>query len=101
MKRKIASLFLSTILLSAALTGCSSKGAESNKSEGKDTIVYSMNTAPQGIFNPLISNLPVVFLTGVNSRELVEGCLKLGPDGYLLKTVDKNLLIKKVKEVIG
>ena len=57
MKRKIASLFLSTILLSAALTGCSSKGAESNKSEGKDTIVYSMNTAPQGIFNPLISNL--------------------------------------------
>ena len=51
--------------------------------------------------NPLISNLPVVFLTGVNSRELVEGCLKLGPDGYLLKPVDKNLLIKKVKEVIG
>ena len=57
MKRKIASLFLSTILLSTALTGCSSKGAENNKSEGKDTIVYSMNTAPQGIFNPLISNL--------------------------------------------
>ena len=57
MKRKIASLFLSTILLSTALTGCSSKGAESNESEGKDTIVYSMNTAPQGIFNPLISNL--------------------------------------------
>ncbi len=56
MKRKIFSLFLSTSLLCTALTGCSSKGAESSEGKAKDTIVYSMNTAPQGIFNPLVSD---------------------------------------------
>ena len=57
MKGNIISLFLSTTLLCTSLTGCSSKGVENNEGEVKDTIVYSMNTAPQGIFNPLISNI--------------------------------------------
>lgn len=59
MKRKIMGLILTTSLLSTVLTGCSSKGADSNEGEVKDTIVYSMNTAPQGIFNPLVSDIAI------------------------------------------
>ena len=57
MKRKVISLFLATALLCTALTGCSSKGSETSGGESKDTMVYSMNTAPQGIFNPLVSDI--------------------------------------------
>ena len=57
MNKKLISLFLSTALMCTALTGCGSSGSETSEGEAKDTIVYSMNTAPQGIFNPLISNL--------------------------------------------
>lgn len=57
MNKKLISLFLSTALMCTALTGCGSSGSETSEGEVKDTIVYSMNTAPQGIFNPLISNL--------------------------------------------
>lgn len=59
MKRKIISVFLSTALLCMGLTGCSSKNETSNGAEAKDTIVYSMNMAPQGIFNPLISDISI------------------------------------------
>ena len=57
MNKKLISLFLSTALMCTALTGCGSSGSETSEGETKDTIVYSMNTATQGIFNPLISNL--------------------------------------------
>ena len=46
-------------------------------------------------------NLPVVFLTGVTDKDKIVRGLKYQPQGYLLKPVDKNTLINKIKELIG
>lgn len=51
--------------------------------------------------NPKLKNLPVVFLTGVNVRDMVEGCLKLRPNGYMLKPIDSRSLNQKVREILG
>ncbi|TQQ84075.1 hypothetical protein EXD82_08715 [Peptacetobacter hominis] len=53
--KKLFSVLLSAAMATGILTGCGGSGG--NSSEAKDTIVYSMNTTPQGIFNPLISNI--------------------------------------------
>lgn len=58
--KKFFSVLLSTTMLSTMLVGCSSNkedGPNTQSKGNRDTIVYSMNTAPQGIFNPLISNI--------------------------------------------
>lgn len=59
--KKLISVLLSTTMLATTLAGCSSdKGNASSENQGaKDTIVYSMNMSPQGIFNPLISNISI------------------------------------------
>lgn len=56
---RLISTLLATSILSTMLVGCSSteQGNSGEVGAAKDTIVYSMNTAQQGIFNPLISNL--------------------------------------------
>lgn len=46
-------------------------------------------------------NLPVVFLTGISDREKIQQVLSLKPQGYLLKPVDRDQLLQKIKEVIG
>ncbi len=45
--------------------------------------------------------IPVVFLTGNSEREMVMSCVSLHPSGFLLKPVNQNELIRKLKEVIG
>jgi CheY-like chemotaxis protein len=44
-----------------------------------------------------IKNIPVVFLTGVNDREHIEPILAMRPAGYVLKPLDKKLLLEKIK----
>lgn len=45
-------------------------------------------------------NIPVIFLTGVSSRERIVRALKLGPAGYVLKPVKQNKLLSVVEEVL-
>lgn len=57
--KKLLSVALAAVLSASLLVGCGNKGGESSSGQAKDTIVYSMNTAPEGIFNPLISNVNI------------------------------------------
>lgn len=50
--------------------------------------------------NPYLSKIPVIFLTGINDVEKTKNALALKPQGYLLKPVDKNALISKIRELI-
>jgi len=51
--------------------------------------------------NPTTAHIPVVFLTGVNDAAKIQKALALKPEGYLLKPIDKNILLNKIKEVLG
>lgn len=51
--------------------------------------------------NPLTATIPVVFLTGVNDTAKIQKVLRLKPDGYLLKPIDKTVLLNKIKEILG
>ena len=47
------------------------------------------------------SNLPVLFLTGISSSYAVREAIKLKPQGYILKTIGRDDLIQKIKEVFA
>lgn len=51
--------------------------------------------------NPITADIPVVFLTGVKDTAKIQKALKLKPNGYLLKPIDKNVLLNKLKEILG
>jgi len=46
-------------------------------------------------------DLPVVFLTGISDKDKIQQVLALKPQGYLLKPVDREQLLAKIKEIIG
>ncbi|MBO6137105.1 MAG: response regulator [Lachnospiraceae bacterium] len=50
---------------------------------------------------PGADDVPVVFLTGRGDKESVMKVVELKPDGYLLKTIGKNELLKKVEEFVS
>ncbi len=43
-------------------------------------------------------DIPVIFLTGKDDKESVMAVLSLKPEGYILKTVQKNELLSKIQE---
>lgn len=45
-------------------------------------------------------DIPVIFLTGVDDKELVKDAVKLRPQGYVLKTAGKNVITEKIAEVL-
>lgn len=47
---------------------------------------------------PATANIPVIFLTGNGTKEAVTRVMELKPDGYLLKTTQKDDLLKFLKE---
>lgn len=51
--------------------------------------------------NPMTSNIPVIFLTGINDRKKIQQVLSLKPQGYLLKPIDHDKLLDAIKSVIG
>lgn len=51
--------------------------------------------------NPLTSNIPVIFLTGINDSKKIMQVLSLKPQGYLLKPIDHEKLLNEIKNVIG
>lgn len=48
--------------------------------------------------NPDTKDIPVMILTGVTDKDRVQAILNMHPDAYLLKTLGKSLLIKKIDE---
>lgn len=48
-----------------------------------------------------LKDIPVLFLTSVDSREIVMELLLLKPAGYLLKPVNSQMLRDKIYEIIG
>ena len=48
-----------------------------------------------------LSEIPVVFLTSADSKEIVMELLALKPAGYILKPVETNLLFDRIEEIIG
>lgn len=50
--------------------------------------------------DPYLSSIPVVFLTGINDTEKIKNALALKPQGYLLKPVDRESLLAKIRELI-
>jgi CheY-like chemotaxis protein len=48
--------------------------------------------------DPAISNIPIVFLTGMGSREGISKVLDLRPDGFLLKTSTKEDILNFLNE---
>lgn len=51
--------------------------------------------------NPKTKNLPVVFLTGVSSKEKIQEVLQMKPQGYLLKPINKQKLLFTIEKNIG
>lgn len=49
---------------------------------------------------PLIGKIPVIFVTGKSSRNIVLESISVGVDGYLLKPIVKDQLLSKVNEMI-
>ncbi len=46
-------------------------------------------------------DIPVVFLTGVQEKEVVAEVLKLRPKGYLLKPVKQDLLFETIMDILA
>lgn len=51
--------------------------------------------------NPAIAQLPVIFLTGVKDREKIKKLVDLKPQGYLLKPIEREKLLRNIKNLIG
>ena len=51
--------------------------------------------------NKDLDSIPIVFLTGVTEKEKIKEALILMPQGYLLKPIDKDMLIGTVEKFIG
>lgn len=49
----------------------------------------------------ITKHIPVVFLTGINSREKIEKVLAMKPHGYLLKPIQHDKLITTIQQIIG
>ncbi len=46
-------------------------------------------------------NIPVIFLTGIGTKEAVQRVMSLKPDGYMLKSTSRENLIKFLKDKLG
>jgi CheY-like chemotaxis protein len=46
-------------------------------------------------------NIPVIFMSSQSSYETVSQAAHLSPEGYIKKPIEKELLIEKIKTVIG
>ncbi len=51
--------------------------------------------------NEKLANIPVVFLTGIKDREKIMSVITMKPQGYLLKPIDHDNLIKTIQRLIG
>lgn len=47
------------------------------------------------------ADIPVIFLTSMDNREIVLELLALKPAGYILKPADSHMLLERIEDVIG
>lgn len=47
------------------------------------------------------SKVPVIFLTGGDSREVEEYAKRTAPNDFVIKPFDTNLLVRKMKKLLG
>ena len=47
------------------------------------------------------ANIPVIFLTSMDNREIVMELLALKPAGYILKPADSQMLLERIEDIIG
>lgn len=47
------------------------------------------------------ADIPVLFLSGIDSREIILELLALKPAGYILKPVDSKMLLERIEDIIG
>ena len=47
----------------------------------------------------LTANIPVVFLTGIGTKESITRAMSLKPQGYILKTASKEELLKSLETI--
>lgn len=50
---------------------------------------------------PATANIPVIFLTGAAERDKIQKALSLSPQGYLLKPINGDKLMTKIRQLIG
>lgn len=48
-----------------------------------------------------LKDIPVVFLTGIGTKESVQRVMSLGPAGYILKSTSRENLLAKIKQVLA
>lgn len=51
--------------------------------------------------NPATANIPVVFLTGISTREAIQQVMAQKPQGYMLKPIDRDTLLQTIAKKIG
>ena len=51
--------------------------------------------------NEQTKDIPVVFLTGMNDREMIQKILAMKPQGYLLKPIEISKLFQTIRQIIG
>ena len=62
--------------------------------DGKQTMI-KMSECPE------MKDIPIIFVTAVNKKENILQVLNLKPAAYILKPVEKERILKTLKEVIG
>ena len=50
---------------------------------------------------PATEHIPVIFLTGVGTKEAVQRVMSLKPDGYILKSTSRDNLLKYLYGKLG
>ncbi len=51
--------------------------------------------------DPATKDIPVVFLTGVGTKEEVLFAMALKPDGYVLKSTTRDDLLGYIRRILG
>ena len=50
--------------------------------------------------NPMTKDIPVIFLSGMSEQEKIREVLNEGPQGYILKPIDRNVLLSTIHSVL-
>jgi len=48
-----------------------------------------------------LHRIPIIIITGQNQRNIVTQCIDLGASDYILKPFNQEILIRKIKKVLG
>lgn len=50
--------------------------------------------------NPSTKNIPVIFLSGMSEQDKIQEALKERPQGYILKPIDREMLLSTIRSVL-